>query len=260
MKGFPHYYVAAIVIGLACSPLLAAATFDFPPPKTLDPANRISLYATKYHDWPAAAYNGPNAVEVRGTNGESLGIKLKPADLCYAALEGTAVVTIGNDRKVINSAGALLPTAVTDCTGILGPKASAAARRDAKRWGRQAFQVLGADAPYGVGSRGEELVPFRTVAGDKNELTYGTVLFIPRLKGKQMSDGEGGSFVHDGYVMVADRGSLVGQHHIDFFTGVLKGNPAPDIATNDPKRPFEAYVVHDDKIIAALRQMHRRKP
>lgn len=113
-------------------------------------------------------------------------------------------------------------------------------------------------APYGRGSSGRLLVPFRSVAADRRVFPPGTVLYIPELRGRTMRDGHGKAFVHDGYVMVTDSGSGVRHGHIDFFAGGLRRNPAP-LLFNGRRHHFKAYVVTDPAVIAALRALHDPK-
>jgi 3D (Asp-Asp-Asp) domain-containing protein len=113
------------------------------------------------------------------------------------------------------------------------------------------------DAPFGLGSFGYRLVPFRTVAADRKVFAPGTVFFIPGLVGVKF-DNSGASEVHDGYVFFGDVGGAIRGKHIDFFTGSTRKNPAPNIITSTPKIGFAAYIVTDQNLIGRLRRLHSR--
>jgi 3D (Asp-Asp-Asp) domain-containing protein len=83
------------------------------------------------------------------------------------------------------------------------------------------FEVLGADHPWGKGVQNRALEPFRSIAVDKDEISYGDWVYIPALDGVEMPGDEG--FVHDGCMRADDTGSAINGKHIDFFAG-LKSN------------------------------------
>jgi len=114
------------------------------------------------------------------------------------------------------------------------------------------------NAPFGVGAFGHQLVPFRTVAADRKVFAPGTVFFIPGLVGVAF-DNSGTRQVHDGYVFFGDVGRAVRGHHIDFFTGPSRKNPAPDLITSTRRKGFDAYIVTDATLIERLRQLHSRE-
>jgi 3D (Asp-Asp-Asp) domain-containing protein len=79
------------------------------------------------------------------------------------------------------------------------------------------FEALDPKAfPWGRGAAGRAIAPLRTVAADTTVLPMGTPLYIPELDGLPI--GEGGA-LHDGCVVVEDRGLKVRESHIDIFTG-----------------------------------------
>jgi 3D (Asp-Asp-Asp) domain-containing protein len=69
--------------------------------------------------------------------------------------------------------------------------------------------------PWGVGVQSRPLVPFRSVAVDRNYIPYGTRLYVRELDGVQMPSSYG--FVHDGCVQADDTGGGITGAHIDFF-------------------------------------------
>jgi 3D (Asp-Asp-Asp) domain-containing protein len=70
----------------------------------------------------------------------------------------------------------------------------------------------------GTGINGDCLRPFYSVAADLSLFEIGEVLYIPKLKGMVLPDGQ----IHDGYVMVQDAGTHIkGTGKMDFFTGEM---------------------------------------
>jgi 3D (Asp-Asp-Asp) domain-containing protein len=83
------------------------------------------------------------------------------------------------------------------------------------------FKKLGADKPWGEGVQSRALVPYRSIAVDKNKIAYGSWMYIPELDGVMMpGDAPWGGWLHDGCVQAADTGSAIVGKHIDFFVGL----------------------------------------
>lgn len=94
--------------------------------------------------------------------------------------------------------------------------------------------------PYGYGVKSNCLDPFFSAAADLKFYSVGDVIFIPRLVGAVMPNGE----VHDGYIIVRDAGGGVsGADRFDFFTGSLshlsRENTFAHLGFGDPKNHFE---------------------
>lgn len=94
--------------------------------------------------------------------------------------------------------------------------------------------------PYGYGVRNSCLDPYFSVAADLNFYQAGDAIFVPRLVGAQMPNGE----IHDGYLLVRDKGGgVIGANRFDFFTGFfnhLSGdNVMAKLGFGDPKNRFE---------------------
>ena len=83
-----------------------------------------------------------------------------------------------------------------------------------RRGGQSRFMVV--KHPYGIGSRNNPLVPFRSVATDPKVIPWGTILFIPKAVGATLPDGT----KHDGYFHAADTGGAIKGYHLDLFTGL----------------------------------------
>ena len=80
------------------------------------------------------------------------------------------------------------------------------------------------NAVWGVGNKGNALVPFVSVAVNQNQFPYGTKLRIPALQGKRMPTG----VVHNGCVRADDVGPRIGTNKIDFFVGKYEWKKALD--------------------------------
>lgn len=69
--------------------------------------------------------------------------------------------------------------------------------------------------PNGLGVQGYHLLPFRSVACDKDVVPIGTELYVPAAVGAKLPDGT----VHDGNFWTHDVGGGIRGKHLDFFTG-----------------------------------------
>jgi 3D (Asp-Asp-Asp) domain-containing protein len=82
------------------------------------------------------------------------------------------------------------------------------------------LEVRNPDASWGLGSRKNPLVPFRSVAVDNNVIPHGATLYMPEWDGVPIPllDGIGG-FVHDGCFRADDVGGAIKGDRFDFFSG-----------------------------------------
>lgn len=67
--------------------------------------------------------------------------------------------------------------------------------------------------PYGIGVQGYSLVPWRSLAVDRQYLRIGHSVEIAELVGLPLPDGS----THDGCFVAVDGGGAIQGHHIDFF-------------------------------------------
>jgi 3D (Asp-Asp-Asp) domain-containing protein len=83
------------------------------------------------------------------------------------------------------------------------------------------YVLVDAQHPWGVGARSNALVPFRSIAVDRNVIALGSHVYVAEFDGVTMpGDASYGQFVHDGCVSADDvGGGIVGQH-IDFFAAL----------------------------------------
>jgi 3D (Asp-Asp-Asp) domain-containing protein len=79
------------------------------------------------------------------------------------------------------------------------------------------FRVLAAEPVWGIGAENRPLVPFRSLAVDRELIPIGTKLWIEELAGVDMP----GLFpeLHDGCVVADDTGGRIEGQRIDWFVG-----------------------------------------
>jgi 3D (Asp-Asp-Asp) domain-containing protein len=102
------------------------------------------------------------------------------------------------------------------------------------------FVEAGAMYPWGIGVQNRPLVPFRSIAVDRDVIAYGTALYVPELDG-EMVPGEApwGDFVHDGCVLAVDTGGGIVDMHIDWFVGLRAA-----YRTLDMRLGIDSVAVH----------------
>jgi 3D (Asp-Asp-Asp) domain-containing protein len=102
------------------------------------------------------------------------------------------------------------------------------------------------------------LVPYRTIAVDSSQtpIPFGTVIYIPEARGKEITLPSGEVVKHDGYFFAADSGNLIKGSHIDVFSGVSTSNPFPEFVKSRSTETFTAYVINDSGIAEELNRTH----
>ncbi|MBD2021673.1 hypothetical protein H6F43_15950 [Leptolyngbya sp. FACHB-36] len=208
----------------------------------------ITLWATYYYVHRARSIS--NGYPLLSASNTSLGPTLSKRDWCYAALQGTVVVP--NDRGVpitYNFTGRGSRSQV-NCSAFFSSLSAATIQA----MSRARFVV--ATAPYGYGTNGFQLVPFRTIAVDRTRIPIGSVVYIPQARGVTVTLPSGESFVHDGYFYAADVGRAIRGNHIDVFIGTAERNPFRFIASR-ASGTFQAYVVENTELSQVLRALHR---
>lgn len=226
-------------------------TFNLPEPSILAPGAKQILWATQYFV-PAvdAVADGEPLLDEEG---EPLGPEIAPRDWCNAAIEGTiSVRTLDGQSKLYNFAGRG-STPQVNCRIVLGSPHLTQAINFTR------FTVAG--GPFGDGVRDLFLVPYRTIAVDKrqlNGLNFETALYIPLARGAEVTLPSGAKAIHDGYFFAADTGGLIRDNHIDVFTGTVTPahNPFTNFVKSSPQKTFDAFLINDPAVTAALKKMH----
>lgn len=96
----------------------------------------------------------------------------------------------------------------------------------------------------GLGARGHCLTPFHAVAADSRYHPIGQVIFVPKVQGLRLPNGE----YHSGYFVVLDRGgNISGEGRFDFYTGQYslthEENVFVRLGLSDPNFSFDYQVV-----------------
>jgi 3D (Asp-Asp-Asp) domain-containing protein len=209
-------------------PLAQALVFDLPEP-ALEGRSALSLWATYYYI--PRVEQRDDGFELR-TMGDVALARLAHRDWCEVAMQGTVQVTQpGGALLTINFDGTRDNVEV-DCKPVY-PKHGAI--------GRSRFRL--ATGPWGDGTRGMVLVPFRSLAVDPRTIPDGSLVYIPAARGTALTLPDGRTAVHDGYFFSADRGGAIKDEHIDVFVGV---GPNPfAFVKSKRKATFDAYVLGD---------------
>lgn len=164
---------------------------DLAPRADLGPGTlKGTVQLTYYWVTQQSDYSGANDTPICGVSANVLAT----VPLAFAnalKLEGTGRLT---DGRLLNVGGSCqCPSGMTTCYIVL----------DQTKY------------PWGVGVQSRPLVPFRSIAVDRNYIPYGAHVYVPEFDGVQMPSSSG--FVHDGCLQADDTGGGIVGAHIDFF-------------------------------------------
>ncbi len=230
--------------------------FSYPEPKDLSKHRQLELWGTFYHT--KLAPDAKDGFALLDEHDKPIGPKLAHEDWCKAALEGAVAIAMPDgNRVIVNVRDADGPSQV-NCDRYF-PHLNERARRGMRH--TRFFKVTSPKIKYGYGIDDMPLLAFRTVAVDRRQIPirYRTLLYIPELRGRDLTLEDGTAFTHDGYVFAADTGSNVRGHHIDFYTGFVNSNPFPDLAGGEKHR-FKAYLVEEGPILEELLDLLKKNP
>lgn len=232
-----------------CSFAQSSTDFNFHEPDSTALSTPLTLWSTQYY---IHEFQSGGAIPIVYANGESSGLFADTCDFCSASLEGTAYVkdSLGN-VTVINFAKSG-DSSFVDCRAC---KKYAPSKLKVESWGKTLWTK---SEGFGDGVKNYRLVPFRTIAVDKDVIPYGTVIYIPKVKGHLVNLPNGEQVVHDGYFFAGDTGGAIKKNHIDIFTGIYPGNPFSDVIQSNENKTFEAFIATDASIINALTEMHTK--
>jgi 3D (Asp-Asp-Asp) domain-containing protein len=208
--------------------------FQLPPPLPEAVLRTVAFWATSYFTYEASEQGGN--VLLLDMRDRPLGVTVSRRDYCYGAMEGTLVV----NGRTYNYAGTR-ETHYVDCSPYFQNKLGYTRFREA----------IG---PFGDGTDGFVLVPYRTIASDRTCLELGTVLHIPLAVGHSLPGGS----QHDGYFFVGDVGGAIKGNHLDVFNG--KQDVAFDFVRSQESPLFEAHIIHDGRVREYLRKLHIPNP
>jgi 3D (Asp-Asp-Asp) domain-containing protein len=222
-----------------------AFQLDEPTEVELTSKKKTKLWATYYHmptvrpSWTSVA-----AKPLLGRNGKAVSPPLSTEDWCNAAMQGSIWVHNGKEKPTaymfVDARG---PEQVV-CDkyfGELSTRIKSATRR---------ARFVEFHHPQACDVRVIPLMAFRTIAVDREKIKMGTVMYVPKLRGKTFWNA-GEFFTHDGYVIASDTGGAIEDNHIDMFVADAAVDPFPDIVRSNPRGTFDAYFV-DQKHPAAV--------
>jgi len=223
--------------------------FSFNAPVDTLPMTRLSVWCTQYF---IHRFKSEGKIPIRLADGSPTGLFADTCDFCKASLEGTAYVTDSAGRMTVINAAKTGTQMWVDCRKCT---TYAKSKLNVDSWGKRLWVV---SKGFGDGVAGYKLVPFRTIAVNKNRIPYGTVLFIPKARGKTIILPDGSKVKHDGFFFAGDTGSEIKDNHIDVFTGLFEGNPFPEVITSSEGKTITAYIIKDPAIISTLTSLHKK--
>lgn len=227
----------------------ANESFDFAEPRDSDFGSSFSLWATFFNVHTARSIIGGNPL--LNPAGKSLGATLSDKDWCNAAVEGTVRVLDTSDNVIgtfnFASSGS---TEQVNCSRFFPSLAPNVIK------GTNSARFNLSTGPYGDGTNGFILIPFRTIAVDRTFIPIGSVVYIPEARGKTFILPSGKSVAHDGYFFAADVGGAIKDNHIDVFLGISTKNPFPFIQSRKD-RTFSAFLIDNNQIVKDLELAHR---
>lgn len=223
--------------------------FSFSSPAGIAKLPKLTLWATQYY---IHQFQSDGQIPIVLSDGKQTGLFADTCNFCKAALEGTAYVTNAAGHTIVINFAKSGEEVWVDCRKC---KSYSQSKLAVENWGKTLWKI---SEGFGDGVLNYRLIPYRTIAVDKAKIPYGTVIFIPGVKGQIIVLPNGQKVKHDGYFFAGDTGGAIKENHIDIFTGLFDGNPFADVIMSDAKKTFDAYIVTNRKIINALTRLHKK--
>lgn len=226
-------------------------SFNFPPPTSSQITKKISVAASRYYVAIVNADSSKGSIPYRDISGNPISDNVTPKDWCRGAIEGSILTTFNGKRVILNFVNVKNnPKFNVNCVAI--PRSGSS-----KHDGKSRYKIT--NARYGLGTNNWFLVPYRTIAVDSKYIKYGSVIFIPKARGKLITLPSGEKIHHDGYFFAGDRGNSekIKGERIDIFC-TFDENCLHDVATSthEVKFPMDAQVITNPEIEAELKQRH----
>ncbi len=240
--------VLGIMIGLPAH--AQSIAFDLPAPN-LNGLTASKLWSTYYHIWQTR--ESDSGLPLLDNQNNTLTGLIAPRDWCMGAIEGTVIYTaLDGTTKTYNYVDHKGNNQI-DCAKIL------AINPLKKPWikavGRSRYRQ--ARGQYGDGVKSYKLVPYRTIAVDKSNIPYGSLVYIPQARGKNVELPSGETVIHDGYFFAGDTGGAIKGNHIDVFSGVYRKNPFPNFIFSKSGLTFDAFIINDAEISKKIAELHQ---
>ena len=219
-------------------------SFSLPSPNLTSNADH-QLWATYYYT-PVFPYSKTEKHSILSLKGKAFGPRLSAKDWCNAALQGSFSISYPDGRlQTFNYAG-LSKRKQVNCAPY---------HRFTKS-GRIRFQE--ARGPYGDGATGVySLIPLRSIAVDPKKMPYGTVIYIPKARGLEITFSSGETITHDGYFFANDTGGAIKDNHIDVYVGNEKHKELSAFVQSKEDGIFDAYIVDNIDIQNVMKQAHK---
>lgn len=233
--------------GISAGKTLDPNGFGYPAPKLIS-AEKLDLWSTYYYVHEAQ-YDTAGIV-LADVKGNPTGAKLASCDWCDSAVEGTVRTTDKDGKKITLNYATVSAVQQNDCN------------ETCPKYRKFAIKKVGytlwapAVGEFGDGVAGYQLVPFRTIAVDKTVIPIGSLVFIPKAVGVEITLPNGSRSKHDGYFFAADVGGGIKGNHIDVFFGLRTKNPF-DFVLSKPEATFDAFVLEDPMVQNALANQHK---
>ncbi|MFT6502666.1 MAG: 3D (Asp-Asp-Asp) domain-containing protein [Crocinitomicaceae bacterium] len=241
---------ALFLVSLLFAAISIAQTdsFNYAIPNQLDELEMKSLWATEYY---AHVTSSEGSIPYLSEFDDTLGYFSDTCDFCTACLEGTVFIENKTEARVVLNYASRADTALVNCRECAKFKNSTL---NVESWGSVRWKV---SSGFGEGVKGYKLIPYRTIAVDKNHIAYGNIVFIPDAVGTEITKDDGTTVLHDGYFFAGDTGGAIKTNHIDVFTGIDGSHPFSFVKPS-PKQKFKAYIVTDAIIIKELKEAHQK--
>lgn len=247
-KSFYITFLQTIFLSMVFSQS-SQSDYGFTEPSDTIQLKKLTLWATQYY---IPSFTSSGKIPITLADGTPTGLYADTCNFCKASLEGTVFVkdSAGN-VFVLNYAKKAEKTFV-DCRKCATYTNS---NLEVEMWGKALWTK---SEGFGDGVLNYKLIPYRTIAVDKTKISYGTVIFIPKAKGKMITLPNGEKVIHDGYFFAGDTGSSIKGNHIDIFTGVFEANPFKEVIQSSNQKTFQAYVVTNKTVIDVLTKTHQK--
>jgi len=238
---------------LSCSAMQAqndTNDFGYSEPTETEIGKKLNLWSTQYY---IHKFNSGGNIPIVYADSTQSRLYANTCDFCTAALEGTAYVTDSNNNVTVINYAKTGTKEFVDCRKC--KKYKNTTKEIVEKLGKALWVKA---SGYGDGVSNYKLIPFRTIAVDKNYIPYGTVIYIPEVRGQIIELPDGKKVKHDGYFFAGDTGSAIKNNHVDIFTGIYTKNPFPDIIKSNKEKTFDAYIISNQEIISSLEKLHKK--
>jgi 3D (Asp-Asp-Asp) domain-containing protein len=223
--------------------------FNFPVPTDSQRKKSLTLWATFYNIH--RAQNGSSGNSLLDKAGNSLGPILSDRDWCFAALEGTVQVKNNSGEFVTYNFAGRGTNLQVNCSSFFPSLSSSVIQA----MNRSRFAI--AKGSFGDGAGGFSLVPYRTIAVDRDFIPLGSVIYIPTARDKRFTLPSGETATHDGYFFAADVGGAIVDNHIDVFLGIDTTVGEMQFIKSTSSSTFSAFLIDNPSISKALKSAHQ---